>query len=324
VGRINLGTFVTTRVHTALDGAHSIVHDPFSNTLLLFGDQHITQLSLPSLAVKSVMDFSVSHPGLILDQGSVDGRGHIFVADNNGSLVFVDYFNTQALPPAAGQYQVGNASFTSVTFLDTDLDDVAPIASPGGPETTPPTCALTNPGSTDGLGRKYVEFTVRDTGSGIDSITWTASNCVVTTAPAVVPVGYTLPVVVRATKTNPSLAARFAVTVTDVVGNITRCDPVLDEIVIPAHKTTVVRSYTGLPREESYVTLVNGVQGVRQATIYPNRARPITRRLASGETLTLNVAAALRDGGNRIQVVVSGSPGSRVTVLILDGPPDAE
>lgn len=324
VGRIDLSTFTTTRVHTALDGAHAIVHDPFSNTMLLFGDQHITQLSLPSLAIMSELDFSVSHPGLILDQGAVDGKGHIFVADNNGSLVFVDYFNTKALPPASGQYKVEFAAFTSVQFLDTDLDDVAPLASPGGPETTAPTCVLTNPGAIDGSGKVYVEFTVQDAGSGLDTITSSGTNCVITTSPSAFLPGYTLPVIVRATKINNSQRARFTITATDVVGNVTECDPIMEEIVIPAHRSSAVRSYSDLPRIESYVTFVNGTPGVRVATIHVNRTRPVTRYLAPGEQRTLNVATAMREARNRIQIAVSGAPGSRVTVLIMDGAPGGE
>jgi hypothetical protein len=320
VGRINLATFTTTRAITAQDGAHSIVYDPFSDTLLLFGDQHITQLNLPALTIKSQIDLSASYPNLILDQGSVDGKGHIFVGDNNGYLVFVDYANTAALAPASGKNQISYASFTNVQFLDADVDDVAPLVDPGGPERTPPTCSLTGSG-TDGTGHAYVEFTVRDTGSGIDSITWTTSNCTITTTPPSPPVGYTLPVVVRATKTNNSLRSVVSITVTDVVGNVTECDPVLDRIVIPSGRVSATRIYAPIPEMESYISLRNGTPGVQLATLRVNRHRPYQTGLAPGQERVLNVATALRDGSNSIQITVYGKPGALVDVLILDGPP---
>lgn len=320
VGLIDLSTFTTTRTITAQDGAHSIVYDPFSDTLLLFGDQHITQLNLPALTIKSQIDLSTTYPFLILDQGSVDGKGHIFVGDNNGYLVFVDYANTAALAPASGKFEVSHASFTNVQFLDTDVDDVAPQVDPGGPERTPPTCSLTRTG-TDGTGHTYVEFTVRDTGSGLDTITWRTTNCTITTTPASPPVGYTLPVVVRATKTNNSLRAVVSITVTDVVGNVTECDPVLDQIVIPERRVSTTRIYSAIPEMESYISLRNGSPGVQLATVKVNRKRPYQFGLAPEQVRNLNAASAMREGSNTIQITVYGKPGAKVNVLILDGPP---
>jgi len=119
-GRIDLTTFTTTRLLQNLPGAHGMTFDPFTRNLILFGANHITQIS-PGPPPRIVS-------GLVLgdyqfDQGSVDGKGHIFVASNTGHLAFVDYSATG---------KVGHQrNFKSVQHLMKGLDDIAPLIGPG-------------------------------------------------------------------------------------------------------------------------------------------------------------------------------------------------
>ena len=132
-GSINLSTGVTTRLLTNLPAAHGMVYDPFTDSLILGGDSHITQVSLTTLAV--VHDLTVT--GDTFDQGAVDGNGHLFWADNNGRFFFMDYSTTG---------DVGSASnFVSNDFFKGSLDDIAPLIGAGGtinPVPEPETYAL--------------------------------------------------------------------------------------------------------------------------------------------------------------------------------------
>ena len=50
----------------------------------------MTQIDPTTMKVVSDRDFS-SMGISSLDQGAVDGKGHLYVADNGGRLLFVDY-----------------------------------------------------------------------------------------------------------------------------------------------------------------------------------------------------------------------------------------
>ncbi len=112
------------RVHVGLPAAHGGVYDPFSGDVIVFGDTHVTQLDLAGNIVSDLdlMDF----PGVTpeFDQGTVDGEGHLFAASNTGHLLFVDY--------SASGVVNDPSNFVDLPFLDTNLDDIAPLVGPGG------------------------------------------------------------------------------------------------------------------------------------------------------------------------------------------------
>jgi hypothetical protein len=112
-------TATTTRVGSQ-PASHGLTYDPFTDDFIFIGDDHITQLDGATLAL--VSDLEV--PGVNFDQGTVDGKGHGFFADNLGKLVFLDY---------SGTGLVGDAlNFLASPFLANSLDDVAPLIGPGG------------------------------------------------------------------------------------------------------------------------------------------------------------------------------------------------
>ncbi len=116
----------TSRIHTALPAAHGGVYDPFSNSVIIMGDDHVTQINLAGTIISN-RNFLTSPVGGVnpaFDQGAVDGNGHLFVASNSGHLLFMDYSATGL---------TGNLSnFAAFPFLDTSLDDIAPLIGPGG------------------------------------------------------------------------------------------------------------------------------------------------------------------------------------------------
>ncbi len=63
---------------------------------------------------------TISFRGATFDQGTVDGLGHIFAADNNGLLYMVDYSSGTL----AGATSEG-------LFLANQLDDIAPKVGSG-------------------------------------------------------------------------------------------------------------------------------------------------------------------------------------------------
>ena len=130
-GTIDLNTFQATVIQSNLPAAHGMQFDPFTGDLVLFGSNHISQIATGALGV---LKSDLTLVGNNFDQGAVDGFGHMYVADNNGKLFFMDYTN-------AGL--VGDASnFIYNKFFKAFLDDIAPIAGPGGSNTVPEPTSL--------------------------------------------------------------------------------------------------------------------------------------------------------------------------------------
>lgn len=108
---------------------------------------------------------------------------------------------------------------------------------------TPPVCVLTATG-TDTAGRKYIQVTVQDpsgpadSGSGIEDIVVdTLYNATLTYSPDPWYVGTLSPVTITATKIDPTKSSVLALTVWNVAGLKTVCDPVLPATKAkPTHK----------------------------------------------------------------------------------------
>ncbi len=112
-----------------LEAAHGGVFDPFTNTVIIMGDGHVTQLDLAGNIVsdRNFAGFNGVFPNF--DQGTVDGLGHLFVASNTGHLLFIDYGVTGL---------IGDLSnFGAIPFLIGNLDDVAPLVGEGSTVPTP-------------------------------------------------------------------------------------------------------------------------------------------------------------------------------------------
>ncbi|MHB1575939.1 MAG: hypothetical protein ACYCX9_05425 [Candidatus Dormibacteria bacterium] len=132
------------------EAAHGMAYDPFSKSIILFGSTMIAQLPLSGIEGASpvaseivfgqrtgqctitncLREHGKQFGGQPFDQGSVDGAGHIFVSNNGGNLVAVDYAHVAY---AAGSVPlISNAPMPYDQFLTNSLDDVAPITGPGG------------------------------------------------------------------------------------------------------------------------------------------------------------------------------------------------
>ncbi len=118
-GKVTIsGTTATlTPINGIYPAAHGGVYDPFSDNIILFGDGHITQLALDGSIVSDIGGINGT-----FDQGTVDGLGHIYAANNNGRFTFIDYTSTGLI--ASG--------FRHTQFLAGSLDDIAPLVGAGG------------------------------------------------------------------------------------------------------------------------------------------------------------------------------------------------
>lgn len=122
-GIIDLSTFVTTRLHANLPAAHGMTFDPFTGHLLLFGESTITQIDPATGQIVADQSFA-SIGQMVLDHGVVDGQGHLFVCNNNGRVLFIDYAQSGRIDDPSN-------------FIDHDphliqfMDDVAVRIFPG-------------------------------------------------------------------------------------------------------------------------------------------------------------------------------------------------
>src|SRR5262249_26114896 len=78
-GKINIdfntNTYTTQRTMAGVNAAHGAAYDPYTDTIILFGDSHISQVDPNGPGTSLLHDLLL--PGGTFDQGAVDGLGHI-------------------------------------------------------------------------------------------------------------------------------------------------------------------------------------------------------------------------------------------------------
>ncbi|WP_146196229.1 MULTISPECIES: hypothetical protein [unclassified Fibrobacter] len=144
IGDSVITTFRTKILIDSLEGAHGGTYDPYSKTIFVFGGSRIVQI-LPyrengEMKAKVVATIDLrkmffvetldnmtlprtndgGYVGWRLDQGTVDGYGHLFVASNSGHMVFVDYTSNP-------QKHINDNVLIHVQWIDNYLDDLAPL-----------------------------------------------------------------------------------------------------------------------------------------------------------------------------------------------------
>jgi hypothetical protein len=182
------------------------------------------------------------------------------------------------------------------------------------PDTTAPSCALTATG-TDSSGRKYVEVTVQDSGSGLHSINVTTSTNANTVVGAFTD-GSTGAVIVRATKIKQSQGSTIALTATDRAGNRADCDPT--SVTLRLRRGLVRQRITRVPGAEHKIRIDNGKPGLKRLTIRVN-GRRFSVRMKAGKTVTIDVQRAMRTGNtNTVELVGHGLKRGSATITIHD------
>lgn len=121
-GTFDINTFTTTRLLSNFEAAHGMRYDPFSGHLILSGESQLVQFDPATNTVFATLDLSSLDSQMDLDQIAVDGQGLIYGASNNGQLVLVDY---------SGTSRIDTTTRVRIEFLDTFLDDIAPLIGSG-------------------------------------------------------------------------------------------------------------------------------------------------------------------------------------------------
>lgn len=182
-------------------------------------------------------------------------------------------------------------------------------------DTTGPSCALT--GVVAGP-PKQIQITVQDTGSGLASVQVIQS----TNADTVVPpfsVGTTAPVVVTATKIDQTQGSQVGLTITDVAGNSTTCDPI-DALVVRDAGKPAATTLTAVPQAEGTLTITNGPRGVSNLEVTVNGQTFKVTGLKDNEVRTLDISAAMRPGtNNTVAVTARGPKDATVGIMLWDG-----
>jgi hypothetical protein len=245
------------------------------------------------------------------------------VSDTNGnpvSGVLVNFTVTGVNPNTGFAYSATNGTaqycYTgTVSGADTETAAVGSITSNAATinwtssVTTPPSCALT---ATIAGPPKQIQVTVGDTGSGLKSVVVTTK----TNAKVKVPkfkVGTKSPVVVKATKINQALASEVALTVTDVAGDVTKCDPILTTV---ARGTGAKQVFNGVVKADHLVQITNGSPGLNHLVVTVN-GQVFRVALTDGASQTIDVRQAMHPGSvNQITLLGRGSEDSGADIVI--------
>jgi hypothetical protein len=181
-------------------------------------------------------------------------------------------------------------------------------------DTTAPTCVLSGivPGPP-----KQIQVTVQDTGSGLKSVVVDTSSNATTVVPLFV-VGSTSAQIITSTKIDQTQGSSLALTVTDMAGNVTRCDPIVPGLGHRGSLSGVVtRRFANLLASEAKISILNGRPGLRSITVRVNGKLFTVKQLSAGQSRKINVASAMLPGHkNTITVRAKGLRASNATILI--------
>jgi hypothetical protein len=116
--------------------SHGLTYDAFSGCMILSSKDQIWQLCPESdgafhIVAKVPTGLSCTHPNgnpycsqVNWDQTAVDGEGHLFAANNDGDLLFIDY-SKSAIKSISDP-----SNYAKLQFLAVALDDIANVIVP--------------------------------------------------------------------------------------------------------------------------------------------------------------------------------------------------
>jgi hypothetical protein len=184
---------------------------------------------------------------------------------------------------------------------------------------TPPTCPRpTFSINSDGLGQ--ADQTISDPG-GIDSIT--ISSIVNLNVTPITPgvnwfMGTTSAVHITATEIVRGAGSRIRITVTDVGGNTSECDPVLARVRARSGRHAAIARTYRVTQRENRVVIRNGKPGLSRMVIKVNGKRIVVRHLKRGEKRVVSIKRALKQGTNKVTLRGHGKSGGSAAVMIAN------
>jgi hypothetical protein len=181
---------------------------------------------------------------------------------------------------------------------------------------TPPTCKLitTTPGPP-----KSITVAVQDSGAGLEDVSYTSSNVVdPLTFPTPLVVGQTNPFYVTATKLDQTKGAHLSLTITDVAGNKTVCDPILPARRLVRLTGAATKVVSRVDASQTSLRIRNGARPTAQVVIRVNGHVLKLRDLKPFEVRNHPIDQAWLLPGGRNTVIISRVAG-RGTVVVTIG-----
>jgi len=244
---------------------------------------------------------------------------------NGGNGILIRLCNSGGCPPYIDTPNPGGEYDMAVCYLGPDSAHITyPVDTNKACKhdnfkvrTQPPLCAIAQRG-VNSSGFAFIKVNVSDAGSGLSSITVTQH----TNANVVLPtftVGDQGLFTVTATRIVKTAPAHLSLTVTDVSGNKTRCDPFLATITAQGLAGTGVQVFKGLTRAEGKVYIGNGSVGFSQFLVVVN-GRAFHVALRSGKAKLIDVGRAMRAGSHNTLTIrgIGGKRGANAAITISD------
>lgn len=229
---------------------------------------------------------------------------------------FTQTGNTVDQSMSAGGATVALAAFTYTVTVPNNAVSAVEQLFFGNYKERPPECPPPTFG-TNAFGTPFMQIVVQDADTGLAEINILYTRNITVDIQGF-SFGTTQPVQVIGTAIDPSLSLGLTFEAIDLAGNRTECDPVLAGLLREGGSPEA-QSFSGLPQEESKVTITNGDPGVESVTLDVNGTEFRMTGLAAGETRAIDVASAMLPGAvNAISATVRGRPGSTAQLLIAN------
>jgi hypothetical protein len=133
---------------------------------------------------------------------------------------------------------------------------------------TPPTCKLIT--TTTGP-PKSITVAVQDSGAGLEDVSYTSTNVVnPLTFPTPLVVGQTDPFWITAVKADQTKGSTLSLTITDVAGNQTVCDPLLPGSRLVRLTGSATKVVVGVSASQTSLRVRNGARATAQVVIRVN------------------------------------------------------
>jgi hypothetical protein len=185
-------------------------------------------------------------------------------------------------------------------------------------DTTPPVCKLVATTAATSTSHKSITVAVEDPGGALEQVVYSGFNFIdpPTYKNPFVP-GEPGPFYLTAVKDDPTQGSNLALTVTDVAGNTTKCDPAfgaplrLRTAKIGAGHRVVLRT---LRADQVRLWLRTPTSSIRAASIVVNGRRFATVTLKDGHALRLDLSSAFR--GHKANAVSISAVGGAGKLLV--------
>jgi thermitase len=245
-----------------------------------------------------------------------DGTGASGVHHITYSSTGAQNIASTVIDAASGSFKISSAGTTTVTFFATDNAGNVEAARTVvvKVDSTAPSCVLSKSG-TNAQGQSYIQITVQDKGSGLSTIAVTTATNVTMSMPTYA-VGTTTAQVVTATKIDQTQSSQVSLSVLDVAGNTTACDPILVTIKSTGAPTF---TFTSVPQAESRLSIYNGTPGLSGVVVVVNGTPFSVSLLKNGQVTTVDLSSAMLRGNNTIVLATLGRPGGSANILFWDG-----